>query len=104
MQWEVGDRVVLVFLHSHLTGQVNADHPATWPGKPLDGCLATCRVFPCTGVIRDLNGLILPVPFYPLVDDVVCAEGLGLLQLPIREGGNDQLITLVIRLLLLTHQ
>ena len=51
-QWKVGDRVVSTFLQSHLTGQVNAEHLATGLGKPLDGCLATYRVFPSTGLVR----------------------------------------------------
>jgi NADPH:quinone reductase-like Zn-dependent oxidoreductase len=52
VSWKVGDRVMSTFLQSHLTGQVNASHLATGLGKPLDGVLATYRVFPNTGLVH----------------------------------------------------
>lgn len=50
--WKVGDRVVSIFNQTHLTGQVKAHHMAYGLGLPLDGVLATHRVFPSTGLVK----------------------------------------------------
>ncbi|KAF7589710.1 hypothetical protein BBP40_003908, partial [Aspergillus hancockii] len=44
--WKVGDRVLSTFLPDHQTGQVTEKELARGLGLPLDGVLATHRVFP----------------------------------------------------------
>ncbi|GME46229.1 putative zinc-binding dehydrogenase [Neofusicoccum parvum] len=50
--WKVGDRVVSIFNQTHLKGQVKAHHMAHGLGLPLDGVLATHRVFPSYGLVK----------------------------------------------------
>lgn len=51
-QWVPGDRVLSTFLSEHQTGQVSEKHLASGLGLPLDGVLATHRVFPAHGLVR----------------------------------------------------
>ncbi|KAJ5688535.1 hypothetical protein N7462_002927 [Penicillium macrosclerotiorum] len=51
-QWSVGDRVLSTFLPEHQTGQVTETELAGSLGLPLNGVLATHRVFPAYGLVR----------------------------------------------------
>ncbi|KAJ5086163.1 hypothetical protein N7532_010934 [Penicillium argentinense] len=51
-QWAVGDRVLSTFLPEHQTGQVTEKELAGSVGLPLDGVLATHRVFPAHGLVK----------------------------------------------------
>lgn len=47
-----GDRVLSAFLPDHQTGQVTEKELASGLGLPLDGVLATHRVFPAHGLVK----------------------------------------------------
>lgn len=51
-QWAVGDRVLSTFLPEHQTGQVTEKELAGSIGLPLNGVLATHRVFPAHGLVK----------------------------------------------------
>lgn len=50
--WKAGDRVLSTFLPDHQTGQVTEKELARGLGLPLDGVLATHRVFPEYALVR----------------------------------------------------
>lgn len=50
--WDLGDRVLSTFSHTHLTGQIQAKDLEVGLGLPLQGVLGTYRVFPSTGLVR----------------------------------------------------
>ncbi|KAE8150809.1 hypothetical protein BDV25DRAFT_129291 [Aspergillus avenaceus] len=50
--WKVGDRVLSTFLPDHQTGQVTAKELSGGLGLPLDGVLATHRVFPDYALVK----------------------------------------------------
>lgn len=50
--WQPGDRVMSIFVQTHLTGQIKAHHMADGLGLPLEGVLQDYRVFPETGLVR----------------------------------------------------
>ncbi|GFF29989.1 zinc-type alcohol dehydrogenase-like protein C1773.06c [Aspergillus lentulus] len=50
--WKVGDRVLSTFLPDHQTGQVTEKELARGLGLPLDGVLATHRVFAEQALVR----------------------------------------------------
>ncbi|KAJ5573359.1 uncharacterized protein N7459_007786 [Penicillium hispanicum] len=62
-QWAVGDRVLSTFLPEHQTGQVTEKELAGSIGLPLDGVLASHRVFPAHGLV--------PAPSY-MSDEEAC--------------------------------
>ncbi|KAJ5746760.1 hypothetical protein N7520_011942 [Penicillium odoratum] len=51
-QWVVGNRVLSTFLPEHQTGQVTEKQLAGSLGLPLDGVLATHRIFPAHGLVQ----------------------------------------------------
>lgn len=51
-QWTVGDRVLSTFLPDHQTGQVTEKELAGSLGLPLNGVLATHRVFPAHSLVK----------------------------------------------------
>lgn len=51
-RWTVGDRVLSTFLPEHQTGQVTEKELACSLGLPLNGVLATHRVFPEYGLVQ----------------------------------------------------
>lgn len=51
-QWTVGDRVLSTFLPEHQTGQVTEKELAGSIGLPLNGVLASHRVFPAHGLVK----------------------------------------------------
>lgn len=51
-RWAVGDRVLSTFLPEHQTGQVTEKMLAGSLGLPLNGVLATHRVFPESGLVQ----------------------------------------------------
>ena len=53
--WAVGDRVLSTFCPEHLTGQVTEKELAGTLGLPLNGVLATHRVFPGHALVRAPN-------------------------------------------------
>lgn len=50
-QWAIGNRVLSTFLPEHQTGQVTENQLAGSLGLPLDGVLATHRIFPAHGLV-----------------------------------------------------
>jgi NADPH:quinone reductase-like Zn-dependent oxidoreductase len=50
--WKVGDRVLSTFLPDHQTGQVTEKELSRGLGLPLDGVLATHRVFPEYALVK----------------------------------------------------
>lgn len=62
-----GDRVLSTFLPDHQTGQVTEKELANGLGLPLDGVLATHRVFPAHGLVKapaymsDAEAATLPI-------------------------------------------
>ena len=54
-RWAVGDRVLSTFLPEHQTGQVTEKELAGSLGLPLNGVLATHRVFPEYGLVLAPN-------------------------------------------------
>lgn len=51
-QWTVGDRVLSTFLPDHQTGQVTEKELGGSLGLPLNGVLATHRVFPAHSLVK----------------------------------------------------
>lgn len=64
---KTGDRVLSPFLPDHLTGQVTEKELASGLGLPLDGVLASHRVFPARGLVKapeylsDAEAATLPI-------------------------------------------
>ncbi|PLN85288.1 putative alcohol dehydrogenase [Aspergillus taichungensis] len=50
--WKVGDRVLSTFCPDHQTGQITEKELSRSMGLPLDGVLATHRVFPASALVR----------------------------------------------------
>ncbi|KAK2767584.1 hypothetical protein FQN54_003742 [Arachnomyces sp. PD_36] len=55
--WKVGDRVLSTFIPGHQTGLVNEKLLASSLGLPLQGVLATHRVFPEDGLVKAPEGM-----------------------------------------------
>lgn len=53
--WKIGDRVLSTFNQTHFTGHAKAEYMQHGLGLPLDGVLATHRVFPAYGLVRAPN-------------------------------------------------
>ncbi|KAJ5245818.1 Polyketide synthase enoylreductase [Penicillium chermesinum] len=93
-QWAAGDRVLSTFLPEHQTGQVSEKHLALGLGLPLDGVLATHRVFPAYSLVRtpdyltDEEACTLPIAAVTAWMSINGMRPLG------QSGGKDEYILL----------